>query len=322
MRVPLILLASLLSFQAASAHEFSALLKAKKYGEAEKAATARLAADPNNADALTTKAHLILIEGKESRLDEGIKLTEQCVAAHPKHSECYEMRGNVMGTKAQKAGVLSAMGYIGTIRDSFKRAVELDPNNFGARTSLLQFYLQAPSMVGGGMGKAKDFAAETRKVNAAAGALLQATIELSEKEYDRAAATALSVDASGNDTLASQQRSVMTSVGHAMINEKKYAEAEKIFREEIKRYAESPQGYFGLGKTLQESGKAKDALPWLEKANSVEASAAAFYRIGKSWQALGDKTKAIGAYERSLSFKPELTKVARADAESQLKSLR
>jgi tetratricopeptide (TPR) repeat protein len=322
MRVSLILFASLFAAQTASAHEFSPLLRAKKYTEADKAATARLAADANNADALMTKAHLILIEGKESRLDEGIKLAEQCVAAHPKNSECYEMRGNVMGTKAQKAGVLAAIGYIGTIKDSFKKAVELDPNNFGARASLLQFYLQAPLMVGGGLGKAKDFVVETRKVDAVAAALLQATIELSEKDFDHAAATALSVDAGANVAFQGKQRNVLTSVGHAMVSDKKYAEAEKIFREIIKRYAESPHGYFGLGLTLQEAGKAKEALPWLEKTNSIETSAVAFYRIGKSWQAFGDKTKAISAYEKSLAFKPELTKVARVDVENQLKTLR
>ena len=40
----------------------------------------------------------------------------------------------------------------------------------------------------------------------------------------------------------------------------------------------------------------------------IDASANAFYRIGKAWQNLGDKVKAIAAFEKALSFKPELAK--------------
>lgn len=141
--------AGLLLSHSVFADEYDALFKAKKYAEVERMATAKLATDPNDAAALLAKVNVILNEGKASRLDEGAKLAEQCIAAHPKHSECHEALGNTLGVKAQKSGILSAIGYVGKIRDSFKTAIEVNPQNFSARGSLMQFYLQAPGFVGG-----------------------------------------------------------------------------------------------------------------------------------------------------------------------------
>lgn len=316
------LIAALLACNIVSAHEYDALLKAKKYAEVEKAVAAKLASEPNNLDALLAKTDLILIEGKESRLDEASKYAEQCISAHPKNSECHEALGNVLGTKAQKGGVMSAISYVGKIRDSFKKAIELDPNNFSARYSLMQFYLQAPSFVGGGNGKAKDLVVETIKFSPAAGALLQASLDLQDDNIDRATSGALAVNTSNSEALARQQRNILASIGHAQVSEKKYVEAERIFRELTQRFPDAVHGYFGLGKTLQEQGKAKDAIPLLEKAMTIDASAAVFYRLGKAWQLLGDKVKALAAFEKALNFRPELPKKTKSEVEDLIKSLK
>lgn len=307
---------------AANAHEYEPLLKAKKYSEVEKAISTKLAVEPNYADALVAKTDLILIEGKESRLDEAAKIAEQCINANPKNSECHEALGNVLGTKAQRAGVMSAMGYVGKIKDAFKKAVELNPSNFSARGSLLQFYLQAPSFVGGGTSKAKDLIVDTIKVSPAAGALFQANLDLADDNYQRAMTAALAVNTNGNEELAKIHRSVLSNVGHVLINEKKFVEAEKVFTETAQRYPDSAIGSFGLGKNLQEQGKQKEAIPHFEKAISIDANAAAHYRLAKAQQATGEKAKAISNFEKSMSMRPELPKKMRSDAEDQIKSLK
>jgi tetratricopeptide (TPR) repeat protein len=81
-------------------------------------------------------------------------------------------------------------------------------------------------------------------------------------------------------------------------------------------------GAFGLGKNLQEQGKSKEAIPYFEKAISIDPSAAAYYRLAKSHQATGDKAKAINNFEKSTSFRPELPKKLRSDADDQLKALK
>jgi tetratricopeptide (TPR) repeat protein len=306
----------------ANAHEYEALIKAKKYVEVDRAATTKLSAEPNNADALVVKTELILIEGKDSRLDEAAKLAEQCIAAHPKNSECHEALGNVLGTKATRGGFMSAMGYVGKIRDSFQMAVELDPKNFSARNSLMEFYLQAPGIVGGGTSKAKNFIIETNKVNSVAGALLQASLDLKDEKYDKAEAAVLTANIGGVEALASMHRNVMSKLGHGYVNAKRFSDGERIFHEFSLRYPDNAAGFYGMGKALQEQGKIKEAIPQLEKSIVLEASAFAYYRIGKCWQTLSEKTKAVAAFEKALSFKPELSSKIKSDAEDQLKMLR
>lgn len=315
--------AMLLGFSTfAHAHEYDALIKAKKYAEVEKAANSRLATTPNQADALAAKIELILIEGKDNRLDEAVKLAEQCINANPKFSECFELHGNVFGLKAQKANMMSAMSYANKFKDSIKKAIELDTNNFGARFSLLQFYIQAPSIAGGGTSKARDFIVETIKVSPVAGSLFQAYLDVADDNLARAMSAAMAVNTNGNENLNKIHRSVLSNLGHNLINTKKYSDAEKVFAEALQRYPDSAIGSFGLGKNLQEQGKQKESVPYFEKAIATDASAAAYYRLAKAQQALGEKAKAISNYEKALNFHPEMAKKSKADAEEQIKSLK
>ena len=177
---------SVLASQSAFANDYSAFFKAKKYDEVARVANAKLSIDPNNADALIAKAKLILIEGKESRLDEAAKLSEQCINANPSNSDCQESLGEVLGTKAVRGGIMSAIGYASKIRDAFQKAVELNPQNIQARSSLMEYYLQAPSIAGGGKGKAEKLIAETLKINPAAGTLMQAKLDIADDNFSKA----------------------------------------------------------------------------------------------------------------------------------------
>jgi tetratricopeptide (TPR) repeat protein len=193
------------------ASEYQALIKEHRYAEAEHAADARLAQDPADRDALIAKSEAILGRGQASRIEEAVKLAEQCVAAHPRDSNCHLALGNALGAKASNAGV-SAMGYAHTIRDSFKQAVELDPHNLDARFALLQYYIQAPRVAGGGTGKAKALASETAAVNNDAAKLMQAALDLAAGHDDKAAAEALAVDARGDQALSDFQRDLLAKI--------------------------------------------------------------------------------------------------------------
>lgn len=306
----------------AQAHEFSAAIKAKKFAEVEQAASAKLAADPKHADALIARVDLIVAQGQEARLEEGLKLAEQCIAAHPQKSECHEALGNVLGTKAMMGGMVSAIGFATKIRDAYKKAVELDSNNLDARFSLLSYYQQAPGIVGGGSGKAKDLAADTGKVNPEAGKLMQAAIELADEEFAKAEALALSANPAGLEALTDAQRSTLISVATQYARNKKFGDAQRVFSDIEKRFPDSYWGTYGQARVLQEQGKHQEALPLLARALGVEAAAHIHYRLAQSLQATSDKGRAIAAYEKALGFKPGLSKKLRSDAEDQLKTLK
>jgi tetratricopeptide (TPR) repeat protein len=87
--------------------------------------------------------------------DPGISACERARNLDPQKSLYHLWLGRIYGEKANRAGFLSAAGLARKVRTSFERAVELDPKNWEARTDLAEFYLEAPSIVGGGEDKAR-----------------------------------------------------------------------------------------------------------------------------------------------------------------------
>ena len=311
----------LLSAQAA-ANDYSALLKTRKFADVERIASAKLAQDPANVDALVAKAEAILASGAAGRFEEAVKLGEACVSVHPQLSNCHLTLGNAIGAKAMSNGIMSAMGYAGTIRDAFKKAVELDPHNMEARFSLLQYYMQAPAIVGGGSGKAKVLAAQTAGINPDGGKLMLAQLDASDDKLDKAEAAVLAMPTSSNEAVAEGQRDLMVNLGNKYLSDKRFADSERMLREAFKRHPDSDGALYGLARLQQEQGKHREALATMEQVTLMNPRASTWYRIGQSQQALGEKAKAMAAYEKSLAFKGAMSPKMKADAEDQLKALK
>jgi len=307
---------------AAQAHEYDALLKAKKYDEVDRATQTALASNPNQLDALLGRVDLLLSQGQDKQIDEAVKLAEQCVQAHPQNADCHESVGNAYGSKAIRAGVMSAMGYVGKIRDAFKKAIELDPKNTDARFSLLQYYQQVPGIMGGGSGNAKELVAQTQKVNPEAARLMQANLDLADKDTAKVEAAVLVPLSADHKSLEKNQRGLMLNLGYYYVQEKKHVEALRVFSDVQKRFPDNETAVFGSGRVLQEQGKHAEAIAQFDKALGLKPNAPMHYRIGQSWQALNDKPKAIASYGRALSFKPALGKKQLEDAQEQLKILK
>jgi tetratricopeptide (TPR) repeat protein len=308
---------------AAGNNEFTPLLKAEKFADVERLATTRLAADPRNIDAMIAKGEALLAQGAE-RHDEAIKLAEQCVATHPLRAECQEALGASLGQKAMGAGMMAAMGSVGKIKDAMKKAVELDPKSVSARYNLLMFYVMAPGIAGGSTSKAKSLTAETAQFSPEAGKLMQARLELQDKEFAKAETLLLSVNAAGNDFLVKLQRSMLSTVGLKYLEDKKFGDSERIFNEVLKRFPDHEAGLYGHARVLQEQGKHGAAIVMLDKANAIAVVPRAYhyFRLGQSLQALNDKAKAVSAYEKALAIKPGLQKPQQDDVSAQLKALK
>jgi tetratricopeptide (TPR) repeat protein len=316
------LLTSALTPAALFAHPYEHLLDAKKYAEAERAIAARLSAEPGNPELLAARVDLLVRKGDETHFPEAVRLGEQCVGAWPRRSDCQEALGMALGATAQHAGMLTAMRHAGRIREALTAAVELDRENYRALFFLMQFYLQAPEMMGGGGARARELVAQTRPRQAGAAALLQAHLDLHERNVDRATDTALRAAPVDAPSLALQQRGLLMAIAQARFDEKDYVAAERLYGEIMRRFPQFYGGYFGAGKLLQLAGKPEAAVPMLETSLRMEDYAGAHFRLGKCWQAMGDRAKAIAAYETALRTAPPMNASARVDAERQLKALR
>ena len=217
---------------------------------------------------------------------------------------------------------MSAIGYVGTIRDSFKKAIELDARNFDARFSLLQYYLAAPGIAGGGVGKAQDLASQTAAISVAASKLLYARIDIAEKRLPQAEATGMAVQPGNDEVLADSQRDLLANIGSQYLLGKNYADSERVFRNVQKLFPGSELGLYGLARIQQEQGRHREAIVAFEQSLAIFPKAATYYRIGESALALNDKATAASSFERALSYKSGLSKKMRADAQAQLKAIR
>jgi len=136
-----------------------------------------------------TVGELVLIGQDYFMLGDAKKATEffqQAVAAEPDNSVYHHWLGRAFGRRAEMGNPFSAMSYASKARQNFEKAVELDPKNSEAVNDLFEFYLEAPSFIGGGMEKAAKVADQIAEMNAAEGNYARARIEEKHKNYNRA----------------------------------------------------------------------------------------------------------------------------------------
>lgn len=138
---------------------------------------------PNHAESynLLCRAYLAL-----ENWDQGISACQTAVSLEAGNSQYHLWLGRIYGEKANHVGFLSAAGLARKVRDEFETAVRLDPSNLEARADLAEFYMEAPSVVGGGKEKAEAQARELATVDPREAALIRA--RLAEKNKDLLAA--------------------------------------------------------------------------------------------------------------------------------------
>jgi hypothetical protein len=158
------------------------------------------------------------------------------VQAHPQQSICYLALGNALGAKARTARPLAAMRYAAKIRDAFLHAVWLDPHNTDARFALLDFYLQAPALVGGGKARARTLASQTEAIDPATARLMQAQIDLATGDLDKAEAGRLAVTPGDDAMLADREHELLATLGHRYDEDKRHADSERIRKIERQRF--------------------------------------------------------------------------------------
>jgi len=107
---------------------------------------------------------------------------EKAVAAEPNNSDYAMWLGRTHGRRAETASPFSVMGHASKARQYFERAVALDPRNIEALNDLLEFYLEAPGFLGGGMERAKATVAQISRINLAEGQWAQSKIDEKRKE--------------------------------------------------------------------------------------------------------------------------------------------
>src|SRR4051812_42714580 len=134
-----------------------ALLKQGRVDEATASLNQTLSAQPHDA-----RAHLLLcrVYYAQDMGDAAVRECEQATQDDASNSDYQMWLGRAYGLKASKANMLSAFGIAKKVHIAFERAIQLNPANVQAMSDLGQFYVAAPSIVGGGVDRAQTLAAQ------------------------------------------------------------------------------------------------------------------------------------------------------------------
>jgi cytochrome c-type biogenesis protein CcmH/NrfG len=111
---------------------------------------------------------------------------EKAVSAQPGNSRYYNWLGRAYGRRAENSSPFTAPKYASKTRQAFERAVELDGSNQEALSDLLEYYLEAPGFLGGGLDKAAKLVETIARLDPAEGHY--ARFRLAEKRKDFKAA--------------------------------------------------------------------------------------------------------------------------------------
>lgn len=261
-------------------------------------------ANPKNVDAQINLTRKRLQAGKA---ESAVESAELAVKLAPNNAQAQFWLGNSYGSYIGQVGMLTKMSLAPKLRDAFQATVKLDPNNLDAREALIQFYLQAPSMIGGGKDKAMIEAKEIAKRDAARGHLAQGQIYLSEK--NNAAALRSYEDAYAekpSDAL------IRLTLGIAYQQAKQWAKAFKHFRAWTVQDITAGAAWYQIGRTSVLSGQNLDegitalkkylAMPHTE---NEPQNKNAYYRLGQLYAKSGKKPEAKIAFQSALKIDPK-----------------
>ncbi len=195
------------------------------------------------------------MEGDFKRASE---VLEAAVAAAPSQAAYHLWLGRAYGRRAETASVFTAPGLASKARQSFERAVALDPRNREALNDLFEYYLQAPGFLGGGMDKAEKLVQQISQLDVAEKHYALARIAEQRKEYQMAEAQLRRAA-----EIAPRQVGRLVDLARFLAQRGRQSESDAVFLEAAKVSPNSPRFLFARAQTYIEQGRN------LEKARSL-----------------------------------------------------
>lgn len=301
-RIFLILLISSQAIAQTNIEKAKKLWDSKNNSEAKKILSA---IDSDNKDYAAAQYYLGRISASENNFEEASDYFEEAVDANDKVAEYYTWLGNMYATIAQNANPISQGMLAPKMRNAWEKSIELDPNNLDSRRSLIQYYLQAPSFMGGSFEKAKEMAMQIMKLKPADGHLQMGNIFLKEKKPE--AAEKEFVEATKSDP------NYILALGNFYIIQKQFDKAFTCFEDALKTNSENYIILYQIGKTSALSGQKLDRgeeclkryLNYKPKQNEPPYSGANL-RLGQIYEKKGNKVEAKIRYELALNMDSKL----------------
>jgi tetratricopeptide (TPR) repeat protein len=294
---------ALLAAAGAVAQDLATSMQQKRYGEVRQLALQRIAKAPNDEQAYRYLALASMqLTQDVDELERLAATIKPCLEIIPQSALCHLTMGEVYGNIALLGGMLKGMRYASSIKTEFQKAVALDPKHFAARYSLNQFYLEAPSVIGGGLAKAETNTQEFEALRPGDATLLRADIYIHSDQFDRASTLLLAAKPYADPDVADAQLELLVSLGFRLMNAKHADKAVPIFEFARNRYPDDATVQLGYGRSQLETGQVDKAIESLRTAVALDPRRGAQYRLGVAQQTKGDKDEAVKSFRAYLAL--------------------
>jgi Tfp pilus assembly protein PilF len=235
----------------------------------------------------------------EKELGEAETFFENAIEADGKRAEYHNWYGNTLAGIASDANLFKQGMLAPRMKSAWEKAVALNPGYIEPRQSLIQFYLQAPGMMGGSVEKAREMAHEIKKLKPAEGHRQLGNIYSREKNWEAAEKEYLAMVAA--------DASYQLVLANYYTSQKHYAKAFELFESALKKNPDDMMATYQIGKTSALSGERlargeeclKKYLAYQPKPNEP-SHAGANMRLAQIFEKRGNKAEAKKLYEQAL----------------------
>lgn len=259
-----------------------------------------------------SRAHTRLREWKQASRE-----LEEAVKIEPRNARYHLWLGRAYGDQASRAFFTSAFSLARKVIREFETARDLAPRDIDVRFDLLEYYLQAPGVVGGGKDKAEAEVKAIAGIDPSKKSLAEATLHIRNKEWEKAESALLRATvehprhASAHRDLAGYRfdrkdyRGALDSGLKALGLDPKSRSAALLVASTRVR----------LGVDLDEAERSLAALAGGPLHDGDPSYEEVHYWIGACALARGDRAKAREAFRAALRFNPEYSRAKDALAQ-------
>jgi tetratricopeptide (TPR) repeat protein len=236
--------------------------------------------------------------------DDAVKDGEKAVSASPDNAMYHLWLGREYGEKASASNPLSAASLARKTKSEFETAVKLDPANVPAHADLAEYYTEAPSIMGGGIDKARDQATQVAKYDQATSHWVLAIIAEKDKRYPDA-----ENELRQAIKVAKNPAQYWMNLASFFRRRSRLDDMQNAITQALAQPGKSSEVYYNAASELLQSRRDfPNAVQYLKTylaSNAMVEDAPAFradYLLGQLYEKMGNKSGAVSEYKASLAL--------------------
>lgn len=156
------------------------LFHAKKFDEAQTAFEEVLKSKPSDVKSIE---YLGDIASHNKNWKEAVEYYKKLKELKPTEANYFFKYGGALGMRASEVNKFKALGMADEVKESFEKAIKLNPKHIQARWGLVEYYLNLPGIFGGSESKAILYSNELLQLSLVDGYLSRGKIEEYFKRY-------------------------------------------------------------------------------------------------------------------------------------------